>query len=374
MEINQIQVKKIFNSRGEETTESLICSKKNFGIGSAPSGASVSSKEAKLIKIDEGIKNFGKLKKKICGEFSQESFDEFLMDNIEKIGSNLTTSLSFAFFNANRGNFMKKFSGEFPYPLGNVLGGGAHHGKTDIQEILLLPTKAKTISEAIKTNFQIMEEIRVKYKSKFYGLNDEGALIMDFKNEEALEKVALISKKYKARIGIDLAASEIFDGKKYVYKNRKVSCEEQIEVLAKWIKDYNLYYIEDPFHENDFEGFRELTKRFGNKRLICGDDLFATQSVRLDKSLANSCIVKPNQVGTVTGALKCIQKAKNLGMVPVVSHRSGETCDSTISNLALLTKIAKFGISQIRVAKLNELIRLWDAFYSLGKKPRMALL
>lgn len=374
MKVDCIDLRKIFNSRGEETVETTIFSGDKIGVGSAPSGASVGSKEAKLLNLDEGIKNFNKIKNKFVGKFSQEEFDLLLMNNLENIGSNLTTSLSFAFFNLGKDKFVQNVSGEFPIPLGNVVGGGVHHGKTDIQEILLLPTKARNIFEGIKTNFEIWNKIRENYKNKYLGLNDEGALAMNFGNEEALEKVSEIAKEYKVRIGIDLAASELFSKGKYVYKDKKVSREEQIDVVTKWIKDYKLYFIEDPFDENDFFGFSELTKRFRNKCLICGDDIFATQVKRLNSELANSIIIKPNQVGTITGALNSIEKAKKLNMVPVLSHRSGETCDSTISYLSLLTKIAKFGISQIRIAKLNEFIRLWELLKIMGKKPRMAKL
>ncbi len=374
MKVDCISLRKIFNSRGGETTEATIFSGSKIGVGSAPSGASVGSKEAKLINVEKGIKNFEFIKRRFTGEFSLEEFDLLLMKNLEKIGSNLTTSLSFAFFNLSKEKFLQSVSGEFPIPLGNVVGGGVHHGKTDIQEILLLPVKSKNIFEGIKTNFEVWNEIREKHKNKYLGLNDEGALAMNFGNEEALEKVLEIAKKYKTKIGIDLAASELFRKGNYVYKDKKVSKEEQIDLISTWIKDYKLYFIEDPFNENDFSGFKELTKKFGNKCLICGDDIFATQIKRLNSKIANSVIIKPNQVGTVTGALKCIKKAKELKMVPVLSHRSGETCDSTISYLSLLTKIAKFGISQIRIAKLNEFIRLWDLLKIMGKNPRMVKL
>ncbi len=374
MKVDCIGLRKIFNSRGEETTETTIFSGDKIGVGSAPSGASTGSKEAKLLNLDEGIKNFNKIKNKFVGEFSQEEFDLLLMNNLKNIGSNLTTALSFAFFNLTKEDYLKEVSGEFPIPLGNVIGGGVHHGKTDIQEILLLPSKAKNIFEAIETNFKIWSKIREKYKSEYLGVNDEGALVMNFGNEEALEKVSEIAKEYNVKLGIDLAASELFSKGKYNYKNKKLRKEEQIDLVANWIKDYKLYFVEDPFEENDFFGFKELTKKFKNKCLICGDDLFATQVKRLNSELANSVIIKPNQVGTVTGALNCIEKAKKLGMAPVLSHRSGETCDSTISYLSLLTKIAKFGISQIRIAKLNEFIRLWELVDIMGKKPRIGRL
>lgn len=374
MKIDCIGLRKIFNSRGEETTEASIFSGNKIGIGSAPSGASVGSKEAKFISLDEAIRNFNKIKNKFVGEFSHDEFDLLLMNHLENIGSNLTTSISFAFFNLDRENFLKTVSGEFPIPLGNVVGGGVHHGKTDIQEILLLPTKAKNIFEGIETNFKIWNKIREKYENKYLGLNDEGALAMDFGNEEALEKVSELAGEYKVRVGIDLAASELFSNGKYVYGDKKIGKEEQVDLLAKWINDYKLYYVEDPFEENDFFGFKELTKKFRNRCLICGDDIFATQVKRLNSEIANSVIIKPNQVGTVTGALNCIKKAKKLDMVPVLSHRSGETCDSTISCLSLLTKIAKFGISQVRIAKLNEFVRLWELLEIMGKNPKMGKL
>jgi enolase len=378
MKIDCINLRKIFNSRGEETTEAIIFSDDKVGVGSAPSGASVSSKETKLVELEEGIKKFEKIKKKFYSDFNQKKFDDLLIKNLDEIGSNITTALSFAFFNLDKESFIKNTKGRIPFPLGNVIGGGKHAGKMDIQEILVLPVKAKNIYDAIRINFEIWKEIKEKHTYKFLGINDEGALIMDFGNEEALETVSEIARKYKAKVGIDLAASELYHEDYYFYDGSRLHRGEQIELIKKWIKDYNLYYIEDPLEENDSEGFAELTNRFGYKCLIVGDDLFATQEKRLNKKVANSVIVKPNQVGTVSGALSCIEKAKKLKMVPVLSHRSGETCDTTIAFLSLLTPIAKFGISQIRIAKLNELIRIWKLLEICNnfkdKKPKMAKL
>jgi len=374
MKIDCIALRKIFNSRGEETAEAIIFSGNKFGIGSAPSGLSVGSKEAKSVDLDKGIKNFENIKKDFYGDFTQESFDALLEKNLSLLGSNITTAMSFAFFNLDRENFVKKSKGSIPYPLGNVVGGGKHSGKIDIQEILVIPVKAENIYEAIKINFEIWKEIKVKYRNKFLGVNEEGALIMNFENNTALEVVTETANKYNARVGIDLAATELFAKDCYVYKDKRIPKEEQIELISKWIKDYNLFYVEDPFEENDFSNFAELTKKFKNRCLICGDDLFATQWERLNNKIANSVIIKPNQVGSVTGAMKCIETAKKLEMVPVLSHRSGETCDTTISYLSLLTPIAKFGISQIRIAKLNELIRIWELLELYNKKPYMSKL
>jgi len=378
MKVDCVSLRKIFNSRGEETTEAIVFSGNKVGVGSSPSGASVSSKEAKLVDLNEGIKNFEEIKDNLCGEFSQESFDNLLEKNLDKLGGNITTALSFAFFNLDKGSLFDKIEGNVPYPLGNVIGGGKHAGKMDIQEILVLPINAKRIYEAIKTNFEIWNKIKKKHKDKYFGVNDEGALIMDFGNEEALKIVSDIAIKHKAMIGIDLAASELFREGGYWYGNKKLSKEEQFELISRWIEEYGLYYIEDPFEENDSESFKRLREKFGDKCLIVGDDLFATHEENLNNEVANSVIVKPNQVGTVSGAIRCIEKAKKLGMVPILSHRSGETCDTTIAFLSLLTPIAKFGISQIRVAKLNELIRIWELLEICkdhkDKKPRMAKL
>ncbi len=376
MRVDCISLRRIFNSRGEETTEAIIFSGDKIGIGSSPSGASVGSKEAKLVDLNEGMKNFEGIKNKFCGDFSQESFDELLEKNLDKLGGNITTALSFAYFNLDKESLVYKTEGEMPYPLGNAVGGGVHSGKMEIQEILVLPVNAKNVYEAIKTNFEIWKEIKEKYKDKFFGVNDEGALVMDFGNEEALKIVSEIAGKYKARIGIDLAASELFKDGAYCYGEKKLSKEDQFELVSKWIEDYDLYYIEDPFEENDNENFKKLREKFGDKCLIVGDDLFATHKENLDNEIANSVIVKPNQIGTISGAIKCIEKTKKLGMVPVLSHRSGETCDTTIAFLSLLTPIAKFGISQIRVAKLNELIRIWELLEicNKDKEPRMAKL
>jgi len=378
MKIDCISLRKIFNSRGEETAEAIIFSKDKVGIGSSPSGASVSSKEAKLINLDIGIKNFEKIKNQLIGEFTQESFDKILEENLNLIGANITTALSFAFFNLDKYNFVQSVNGEIPFPLGNVIGGGKHFGKIDIQEILILPIKATNIYDAIKINFEIWKEIKNNYINKYLGINDEGALIMNFKNEEALDVVSEISRKYNIKIGIDLAASNLFKDNFYWYGDKKLDKGEQIELISSLIRDFNLYYIEDPFDENDAESFKELTKKFRNRCLIVGDDIFATQADKLDSNIANATIIKPNQVGTVSKALACIKRAKELNIIPILSHRSGETCDTTIAYLSLLTPIAKFGISQIRIAKLNELIRLWELLQICNnfkdKKPKMAKL
>jgi len=365
--IHDIRLQVIFNSKGEKTVEATIIGD-SVGIASAPSGISESSFAAKRVPLNVGIRNFRRIKKELLGQHTQESFDSLLKKNMNRLGSNVTTSLSLAFFNMDP----DLDSQRFPYPLGNVLGGGAHGMGIRIQEILVLPVKAKTIFQAIETNFRIFREVGESLsKHVFVGQTEESAWSSPITDERALETVYDIARRYGARMGIDLAASQFYNGSRYKYALRNLDKEEQVDIVSRWIHDYNLYYIEDPFHENDFVSFAELRKKFRNK-LICGDDLIASHISRLKTALrygsCNSIIVKPNQVGTVTDTLTTIDYALKHKVVPVMSHRSAETTDTTPAYLSLKTPLCKFGVAGIRIAMLNELIRIWN----LSKKPRMA--
>ncbi len=365
--IKDIQLQTIFNTRGDKTTEATIISD-TVGIASSPSGISESSFAAKPVPITKGRRHFKKIKKKLLGEHDQKSFDSVLRKNLDKLGTNITTALSLAFFNTNP----EIDSQTFPYPLGNVLGGGAHGKGISIQEILVLPVKAKNIFQAVETNFSIYKEVGERLKKKvFVGQTEESAWSSPISDEEALDLVHQVAKEHKARLGIDLAASQLHENGAYHYSFKDVRSSEQIDLVSEWIKDFDLYYVEDPFHESDFSSFRDLTKKF-SKRLICGDDLIGTHVKRLRqavrKKAGNSVIVKPNQAGTVTEAFKVIDYASKKGWKPVLSHRSAETTDTTPAYLSLKTPLCKFGVAGERISILNELIRIWR----VCKKPRMA--
>ncbi|MFQ5815375.1 MAG: enolase C-terminal domain-like protein, partial [Candidatus Hydrothermarchaeaceae archaeon] len=266
---------------------------------------------------------------------------------------------------------------EMPYPLGNVIGGGRHAVKgPDIQEFLVLPIGAKSIMDALRANALVHRRAGDKLSEMGitnFGKGDEGAWAPEIADSKVLEVLSEASAEaqdelgVEMRLGMDVAASELWDDKKkkYTYSREGTdrTREEQIGHMVDLIEENSLYYVEDPLKENDFDGFSELTKEV--KCLICGDDLYATNVERINKGVkkksSNSVLIKPNQCGTMTDTFKAVKLAKNSHMVPVMSHRSGETPDNTISHLAVAfgCPIIKTGIvGGERIAKLNELVRI----------------
>ena len=280
---------------------------------------------------------------------------------------------------------------ELPYPLGNVISGGSHVGgkAPDIQEFLVLPNGADSFLEAaeanIKVHMKVGELLKRKDKLFNYGKSDEGAWTANITNLDALEILARACEEVSNEVdfncspGIDLAASTLWNGKikKYVYKRegKELDSGEQLEFVRQIVEKYHLAYVEDPFHEEDYESFAELTKKLKNC-LVCGDDLFVSNNERLAHGAkmraGNAIIIKVNQVGTLTDAVETIETAKKAGYIPVVSHRSGDTCDWHIAHLAVAFKcpIIKTGVVEgARIAKINELIRVEEF---LGDRAKMA--
>ena len=364
MEIDQLNIREIIDSRTNSTVEGEI----NSELGKAPSGASTGVHEAKCF-VPENIEELEKkLQNNLEGkEFSQEEFDNRLRnidntDDFSEIGA-ASISLSFAFKNSSGIDH----SNQFPLPLSNIIGGGEHGGNTSIQEFLVLPVEAETFPKAIETNVSIYQEIKNEHEEKVEGINDEGALITTMDDQETLKLLNKVAKKHGARIGLDIAASEFYEDGKYKMESMGLQStpDEHLEFVQDLIDEHDLVYVEDPFDQEDFEKHAELTDQNPNI-LICGDDLFVTNKERLktgiDQDSCNSLIVKPNQIGTVTDTRKTVNLAKEKDYVPVISHRSGETTDHTISDLALEWEIPiiKAGIADIRIAKLNPLLRYWD--------------
>lgn len=361
----------IYNSRGEPTIKIFL--KTNCGIftGTAPSGRSRGRFEAKIKDVKHIIESFPKLKKKFLNKEESEVDKIIHKIGINKIGANLSTALSIASWKATS----KVYSNIFPFPLGNVIGGGAHGGNTAIQEFLVLPKSAKNIRQAIETNFTIWQEVGNALKSRgLCGRNDEGAWISKLDDIKSLDLLCNIAEQHDAVVGLDFAASHFYRRGSYNYPNKKFGTEEQLNFIERLVKSYKIYYIEDPFHEADFKSFAKLKKRVKNI-IICGDDLYATQPPRLEKGIkmkaGNAVIIKPDQAGTITKAANAIKIAKKGRFIPIISHRSGESCDSIIADIAVKfgVPIIKCGISSgERVAKLNRLLELW----SLAKTPSMA--
>lgn len=371
MNIKELQIREIIDSRTKPTIETEI----NNSYGKAPSGASTGEHEAKCF-VPDHLQDLEKhIKDKIEGRnLSQEEFDKELeeiddTEDFSRLGA-IAIASSLAFKNAEGFNHTESF----PYPLSNVIGGGEHGGNTAIQEFLVLPVEAETFPEAVKTNTKIYQELKDRYKTKIRGINDEGALITSMDDEKTLRNLKKVADKHGARIGLDIAANEIYSNGKYIYPalNQRLNPEEQLEFVQKLIDEFDLIYVEDPFHEEDFTKHAELTSK-NPEIMITGDDLFVTNKDRLAKGIeqeaCNSLIVKPNQIGTVTKTKQTVATAQRNNYTPVISHRSGETCDSSISDLALEweTPVIKAGIADIRIAKLNKLIRLWDK----KKNPKM---
>jgi len=283
MMINSIRAHKILDSRANFTLEVFV----NQFSGMAPAGASTGIHEVPYVEVDKAINYINKnLAKHFLNEpLDQRKIDAYLRNLREKIGGNGSIAFSFAVYN----NLWTHTREVFPFPLGNAIGGGKHSGYMDIQEILLIPLKAKSFPEAIALMSGAYLEIKDYLESKKirYGMNDEGAHITPLPQEKALELSLDIGKKYGCRVGVDVAACSFWDSKvgKYVFtkSNERYTKEEQIDYILDLIKKYKLIYVEDPLHEEDFEGFSEILKKTKGKTLICGDDLTTTNTERIRK-------------------------------------------------------------------------------------------
>ena len=408
--IEDLIARKIFNSRGEDTIEVDVITTSGFGRASAPSGKSRGKAEVASYPqggVDQALKKIDEL---IAPELAglnadfQEEIDSALHEidgttNFKNIGGNTAFAVSLANVEAaanSHGLLLFQFLGgnnanTLPYPLGNTISGGQHaRGKApDIQEYLALPHGAETFLEAATANAQIHKKIgeTLKKTDKLFscGKSSEGAWIANIGNDAAFEVISKACEEvgneldFECGFGIDVAASSLWKEKeeKYLYQRdeKKRDAGEQLEYLLDLIEKYHLAYVEDPFHEEDFESFAKLTKKAKNC-LICGDDLFTTNNERLNHGItlnaANAIIIKVNQIGTLTDAAETIENAQRHGYTTVMSHRSGDTCDWHIAQLAVAFKcpIIKTGIVEgARIAKINELVRIE---HFLGSRAKMA--
>ena len=378
MKIKNVKARKVLNSRKQQTIEITVNKKYS---AAAPSGASTGEHEIQaypsrgLNFAVEFINKFKGLK-----GLKIERFED--LEKIEKIlpivKGNTMIALEFAILKAVSNNEVWKFlnfnADDVPMPLGNVIGGGAHiegAKKPDIQEFLLLP-KTERFKDAVFANQYIHKIIGEKLNVK--KMTDEGAWSPNLDSITILDLIQETVEKaekelgLKIGIGLDVAASELFSEKKYQYNNyskkipkKDLTRKEQIRFMETLAKKYKLTYIEDPFQENDFESFKELKKR--TSTLVCGDDLTTTNFERLKKAKnsINAIIIKPNQIGSLIKMKKTLDFAFKNNIVPVISHRSGETMDATISHLAVAWDIPviKCGIyGKERQIKLKELLRI----------------
>jgi len=397
--ITSIKGRIIYNSRGSKTIEVDITSENKFlGRVCAPSGASVGKYEAVSFpneKPEESLRMLNENAQKFIGLESSDlktihetlrSIDQ--SSDYSKVGGALAFAVSIASMeSASKSSNLPLFqtlssesSFKFPFPLGNILGGGAHAGPgtPDIQEILICSIGTKTIRDAIETNLAVHKELRrilEKEDPSFTnGRGDEGGWAPKLKNEKALELSAKACENLgftlgkEVALGVDFASSTQWneEKQKYVYERAGFvnSSEQQIEFAADIIKKYKLIYAEDAVHEEAFDDMAELTAKFPNT-LVTGDDLTVTNKDILTKAIntksCNAAILKVNQAGSLYDAFEFAKVANQNNIKLITSHRSGESTDSHIAHIGLATKskMLKVGIvGGERVAKLNELIRL----------------
>lgn len=414
LKIDSIKGREILDSRGNPTVEvDVKLADGVMGRAAIPSGASTGSHEA--VELRDGDKRYGgkgvltavknintELADYLVGkDWDQTSLDEAMIKldgtaNKGRLGANSILGISMAFAHASSLSQQKPLYQYFadiagntnlklPVPMMNILNGGKHaENSTDLQEFMIMPLGAPSFAEALRYGTEVFHVLKSILKSR--GLNtsvgDEGGYAPALpSNEAAIEIIleAIIKAGYKPGedifIAIDAAASEIYEAGKYnlATENRILTSEEMVEFYADWVNKFPIVSIEDGLDEDDWVGYKIKTAKLGNKLQIVGDDLFVTNIDRLQKGIAekagNSILIKLNQIGTVSETIKAIQMAHGAGMTAVVSHRSGETEDTTIADF-----VVGLGTGQIktgslcrseRTAKYNRLLRIEE---ELGEK------
>ncbi|WP_455220045.1 phosphopyruvate hydratase, partial [Kaarinaea lacus] len=370
-----------------------------------PSGASTGSREAIELRDDDKSRYLGKgvtkavanvngeIREALLGHDAahQANIDNRMIEldgtpNKARLGANALLAVSMASAKAvaiEKGESLYRYLGQgenftMPVPMMNIINGGSHaDNSVDLQEFMIMPVGAPSLSEAIRYGAEIFHALKKVLNSR--GLNtavgDEGGFAPDLpSNEAAIEVIleAVDKAGYKAGsdifIGIDAASSEFYKDGKYelASEGKSLTSEEFIDVLASWVDKYPILSIEDGMDENDWDGWKKLTERLGDKVQLVGDDLFVTNSKILqegiDKGIANSILIKVNQIGTLTETLDAINLARQSGYTAVISHRSGETEDATIADLAVATNAGQIKTGSLsrsdRIAKYNQLIRI----------------
>ena len=402
-EIQDIKAREILDSRGNPTVEVDVILKNGIiGRASVPSGASTGSKEALELRDEDPNRYQGKgvlkavnnvntlIRANLIGRdvLDFKAIDELMIkldgtDNKSSLGANATLGVSLACVRAAalaKKMPLYKFIGEgrtLPRPMMNILNGGAHaDNNLDFQEFMIIP-EADTIKERIRMGSEIFHTLKSVLNNKGYatGVGDEGGFAPDLKgNKEALDLICEAIKKAgyvpgeNVFLALDVAASEFYENGRYVLKSegRSYNNEELVDYLEELVNEYPIISIEDGLNETDYEGFKILTDRLGDRIQLVGDDLFVTNknifANGIEMGIANAILLKANQIGTVTEMLETIDLAKNNNYKTIISHRSGETDDSFIADFAVgldLGQIKTGSMSRMdRICKYNELIRI----------------
>ncbi|CAI6072105.1 phosphopyruvate hydratase [Cohnella sp. JJ-181] len=406
--ISDVYAREVLDSRGNPTVEVEVRLESGaFGSAIVPSGASTGAYEAVELRDGDKDRYLGKGVEKAVDNVNSiiapeiigyDALDQVAIDrkmieldgtpNKAKLGANAILAVSIAVARAAAdaldlpiyaylGGFNAK---TLPVPMMNIVNGGAHaDNNVDVQEFMVLPVGAPTFKEALRTGAEIFHALKGVLKSK--GLNtavgDEGGFAPNFgSNEEALSTIieAIEKAGYKPGVdvflGMDVASTEFYkDGKYHLEgEGKSYTSAEFVDLLASWVDKYPLITIEDGCSEDDWEGWKLLTEKLGDKIQLVGDDLFVTNTERLsrgiEQGIGNSILVKVNQIGSLTETFEAIEMAKTAGFTAVISHRSGESEDSTIADIAVATNAGQIKTGAPsrtdRVAKYNQLLRIED--------------
>lgn len=413
--IHEIYARQVLDSRGNPTVEcEVILEDGSFGVAIVPSGASTGEHEAHELRDGDASKYLGKGVEKAVENINdsiaeslegmdateQRQIDDMLIelddtDNKSKLGANAILAVSLATARASAeyyGMPLYRYLGGIraellPVPMMNILNGGKHaDNNVDIQEFMIMPVGAESFSDALRMGTEIYHHLSKVLKSKGYGttVGDEGGFAPSLKsNEEALDVIIAAIEKagYKPNddvlLALDVAASEMWDNGKYkMFKStgNQLTSDEMVQWYVDLCDKYPIVSIEDGLGENDWEGWVKMTEALGDKIQIVGDDIFVTNpsflSRGIEEGVANSILVKLNQIGTLTETIDTIHLAQRYGYGTIISHRSGETEDSSIADLAVAVNSGQIKTGapcrSDRIAKYNQLLRIEDNLGSAG--------
>ena len=405
--IRQVQAREILDSRGYPTVEAEVVTEEGYrGRAAVPSGASTGEHEALELRDGDGARYGGKGVQKAVAHVrvtighaldglevcDQSLIDQTLLkldgtDSKKNLGANAVLAASLACARAaaeSREMPLYRYLGgsngvHLPVPLMNILNGGRHaDNNLDFQEFMIMPVHARTFTEALRMGVEVFHRLGEILSKKGYvtAVGDEGGFAPNLKShEEAVELILTAVEKAGYRTGedlwlaLDVAASELYQDGYYVFKKsggQRKTAEEMIEFYRSWKAHYPIYSIEDGLAEEDWEGWQKLTRELGDHLQLVGDDLFVTNLRRLQKGIregaANSILIKLNQIGTLTETLRAIELAKKNTYTTIISHRSGETEDTFIADLAVATNAGQLKTGSAsrteRVAKYNQLLRI----------------
>jgi len=412
--IKSTHAREILDSRGNPTVEvDVVLEDGSFGRAAVPSGASTGEHEAVELRDGDKSRYMGKGVTKAVGNVNseiaakvkgmealeQEKIDKILIEldgteNKSRLGANATLGVSMAVSkaaaNSKKLSLFRYMGGEkaniLPIPMMNILNGGEHaDNNVDLQEFMVMPIGAKNFKEALRMGSEVFHNLKSILKSKKLStaVGDEGGFAPNLKsNKEAIEVILEAIEKAKYRAGKDIsipldpASSSFFKNGRYILEaetKKDNSSSDMIEFYSNWLDKYPIVSIEDGLAEDDWDGWKASTEKLGKKVQLVGDDLFVTNTKRLkmgiEKGIANSILIKVNQIGTLTETKEAIEMARKANYTAVVSHRSGETEDTTISHLVVAMNTGQIKTGSVcrtdRICKYNELLRIEE---ELGKK------